>query len=403
MTLSLDSIFDNVAVKRLAAVDLPDYGSNQHEVNGIAPFRRLFGTENRIEIEDVRWYYFSDANKPVVSTGSATFYDARENDPNRTEWRFYYNRSGASVLQFAEPEDILLLIKSQQVVYGLVFEKDSNWLDAAQHLFQFSIPGRGTHILPEEKLKKQITFVVRRILDELEIDIELPVIADDEELVREKFGMKFPSTRDMSDFARQQIEVDINNPDETLIRWIEREEELFRALEKLIVEKRLERPFETVDEFISFSLSVQNRRKSRMGYALENQLKALFDAHNLNYTHDGKTEGNKKPDFMFPDIEAYHNPAFDTSLLTMLGAKSTCKDRWRQVLSEADRISDKHLCTLEPGISSNQTDEMKDNQLTLVVPVPLHETYDTDQLHDILSLKMFINLIKERKKRISFS
>ena len=35
----------------------------------------------------------------------------------------------------------------------------------------------------------------------------------------------------------------------------------------------------------------------------------------------------------------------------MLGVKSTRKDRWRQVLAEADRIDDKHLLTLETAIS----------------------------------------------------
>jgi hypothetical protein len=30
----------------------------------------------------------------------------------------------------------------------------------------------------------------------------------------------------------------------------------------------------------------------------------------------------------------------------MLGSKSTLKDRWRQVLDEADRITHKHLLTL---------------------------------------------------------
>jgi hypothetical protein len=31
----------------------------------------------------------------------------------------------------------------------------------------------------------------------------------------------------------------------------------------------------------------------------------------------------------------------------MLGAKTTCKDRWRQVLTEAIKIPHKHLFTLE--------------------------------------------------------
>ena len=59
----------------------------------------------------------------------------------------------------------------------------------------------------------------------------------------------------------------------------------------------------------------------------------------------------------------------------MLGAKSTLKDRWRQVLSEAERIDNKHLLTLEPGISENQTSEMQVKQLQLVLPRKLHESF----------------------------
>lgn len=35
----------------------------------------------------------------------------------------------------------------------------------------------------------------------------------------------------------------------------------------------------------------------------------------------------------------------------MLGAKTTIKERWRQVLEEANRIERKHLITLEPAVS----------------------------------------------------
>lgn len=54
---------------------------------------------------------------------------------------------------------------------------------------------------------------------------------------------------------------------------MEQEELLFRTLERHIVSTRLKEGFGNekldVDVFISFSLSVQNRRKSRVGYALE--------------------------------------------------------------------------------------------------------------------------------------
>lgn len=75
----------------------------------------------------------------------------------------------------------------------------------------------------------------------------------------------------------------------------------------------------------------------------------------------------------------------------MLGVKSTCKDRWRQVLSEANRIDNKHLLTLEPGISQNQTNEMQANNLRLVIPASLQRTYENSQQTWLMSLAEFID------------
>ncbi len=82
---------------------------------------------------------------------------------------------------------------------------------------------------------------------------------------------------------------------------------------------------------------------------------------------------------------------------TMLGVKSTCKDRWRQVLSEAKRIENKHLATLEPGISENQTAEMQAHSLQLVVPRSLHGSYSPAQQRWLLDISGFVNLVRERQ------
>jgi Lon protease-like protein len=109
------------------------------------------------------------------------------------------------------------------------------------------------------------------------------------------------------------------------------------------------------------------------------------------------TENKAKPDFIFPGINEYHNPQFPDVHLTMLGVKSTCKDRWRQVLSEAARINKKHLFTLEPGISENQTSEMTANSLTLVLPKSLHNSYKPAQQSNLVQLADFIELVKSRQ------
>lgn len=222
----------------------------------------------------------------------------------------------------------------------------------------------------------------------------------------EKFKGKFPTTRVFSAYARSTLK-DLNpqeDQDLVLMAWMEREEILFRTLERYLIADRLSMGFSgdvevgvDVDGFLSFSLSVQNRRKSRVGLALENHLELLFAGCGIQYTRTAITENKAKPDFIFPDIAAYHNPSFDPLRLTMLGVKSTCKDRWRQVLAEADRIDNKHLLTLETSISGHQTDEMQAKNLQLVLPRGLHATYTSVQQAWLMDISSFTALVRERQ------
>lgn len=81
----------------------------------------------------------------------------------------------------------------------------------------------------------------------------------------------------------------------------------------------------------------------------------------------------------------------------MLGVKTSLKDRWRQVLSEANRIKSKHLLTIEPGISYNQTLEIRDSNLQLVVPKGLHQTFLDNQRDWLMSMKDFINVVQTKQ------
>jgi hypothetical protein len=78
----------------------------------------------------------------------------------------------------------------------------------------------------------------------------------------------------------------------------------------------------------------------------------------------------------------------------MLGAKSSCKERWAQVLREADKIKAKHLLTLEPGISESQTAEMQRSKLQLVLPRSLHATYSPRQRGWLMDVSGFITEVK---------
>lgn len=127
-----------------------------------------------------------------------------------------------------------------------------------------------------------------------------------------------------------------------------------------------------------------------------NHLAELFTRHGLRFPPQARAEASNKPDFIFPGQREYHDAAFNAALLVMLGVKSTSKDRWWQVLTEADRIPQKHLCTLEAGISTKQTDEMRRQSLTLVVPAGLHATYTNAQRAGLLSVAELVEFVRKK-------
>lgn len=215
----------------------------------------------------------------------------------------------------------------------------------------------------------------------------------------------FPETKQMAKLARDIYnkihgitDVDICKlPDLQLLKWIDTEYSLFRGFEEKIYAPIYSTPFPNCQELIKFSNIILNRRKSRAGKSLEHHLATIFTAAKLEYEEQAITEDNKKPDFLFPSGEAYRNLLFPADKLVFLGAKTTCKDRWRQVLNEADRIEIKYLFTLQQGISKNQLQEMKHENLKLVVPAPYRTSFDKEFQPEIETLASFINIVKAKQ------
>lgn len=213
----------------------------------------------------------------------------------------------------------------------------------------------------------------------------------------------FPASDVMSAAARSieektynHIEYIHTNPDAKIISWTNMEYTLFRALEYARYGEIITKGFRSVDEFVRVANVVLNRRKSRAGKSLEHHLSAIFDGNGIEYSSQAITEVNKKPDFLFPSQEAYHDYDFPTDRIISLAAKTTCKDRWRQVLNEADRLKDKpkYLCTLQQGISGAQMDEMQAENVILVVPQPYIVTYPKDYRDRIWTLARFVQYVK---------
>jgi type II restriction enzyme len=150
----------------------------------------------------------------------------------------------------------------------------------------------------------------------------------------------------------------------------------------------------TVEELVILANTILNRRKSRAGKSLEHHLSEVFNNFNLQYQSQVITEEAKRPDFIFPNSECYHDSFYNSDNLIFLAAKTTCKDRWRQILNEADRIKVKYLFTLQQGISANQLAEMYKYDVRLVVPKPYLKMFPVEFVDKIYSLNDFINHVK---------
>ncbi|MXP10092.1 restriction endonuclease [Altererythrobacter halimionae] len=399
----LSQYFSGVALKRLSPVEADFQASNQHEFNGSAEIESLLGDADRKNIPTRFMWVGQDQDQSEAESGFLSWYDARRAHPKRSEYRLYYE-GNAVTRKMVAGDAFFLAARQDSTALAIFTPADSTaynqliWLfgidSELQESFDFT-PIEGNR-------DAELGFVSRSVLEALEIEPDEPEAGHLDSLV-EPFGVKMPKAAVLSELARTSVgtEIAIQDPDKAIIDWMERETLLFRRIERKQVAKRIAEGFgqqgaEDVDGFIKFSLSVQNRRKARAGLALESHIEVVLEANNVGFVRGAISENNNRPDFLFPSAEAYHDPEFPSARLLMLGAKSTLKDRWRQVLSEAQRIEEKHLLTLEPAISEKQTAEMKAKKLQLVLPRSIHTSYHTNQQSWLMSVRDFIELVKSR-------
>lgn len=332
--------------------------------------------ENKDKLVEIKWQDDFVTESRFIYYGQGT----------RNEYRI--TRFGRNFPFFEEEHvgDLLIIAQESETDYsGFVLQTDQ---DIEDFFVFFNLSSERTNQLiditqactPDKRLEIGIQELVSRYTD-------------------------FPDTRQMAAFAREIYNkaYDITDaeicksPDEQLLKWHDTEFSLFRGFEDKVYAPIYCKPFPNCQELVTFSNSILNRRKSRAGKSLEHHLATIFTAARLEYEEQAVTEDNKKPDFLFPNGEAYHNLLFPTDNLVFLGAKTTCKDRWRQVLNEANRIETKYLFTLQQGITKNQLREMKHEHVRLVVPASYRGSFAKEYQSEIETLSSFIEIVKSKQ------
>ncbi|MDY6873920.1 MAG: type II restriction endonuclease [Chloroflexota bacterium] len=187
---------------------------------------------------------------------------------------------------------------------------------------------------------------------------------------------------------------DLIDPDSKLLRLVKEEYALYRMAEKEVFGPSIQRVYNSLDEFLQTANSILQSRKSRAGRSLENHVEYILIQAGIPFSIRPTVDGTK-PDVLIPGVEQYEDLQYPTQDLFMIGIKRTCKDRWRQVTREAPRIPQKHLLTLQRGVSSNQFEEMTSLNVSLVVPKQYHSDYPSEIRSSILSIEAFLEVLTE--------
>ncbi|WP_170755615.1 type II restriction endonuclease [Ruegeria lacuscaerulensis] len=401
----LSDFFEGAGAKVLSEVEVNRNSSNQHEFQGVSSFRRFLGTPEEKKEYTTTFYWLTDEPnlEPVKVKSFCTWSDVRRSKAGRSpEYHLYYAAASETVVNKARAGDQLVLArKSDGELIAILSPAGSTIGQQLLWLFGLDIiSGRSVSTSFKHGNPVELGLAARSVLSDIGVEVLEPEPDAFDRLIG-RFGRVFPGTRELSAFARETAAAPdpLDDPDSALLTWMEHEEALFRHLEREIVSERLQQGFlansgADVDGFLSFSLSVQNRRKSRAGLAFGHHVEKLLELNNIHYTREATTEKRAAADFLFPGEDEYADTKYPVDRLAFLAIKTSCKDRWRQVLAEADRISVKHLLTLEPAISTAQTSEMRSQKLQLVLPDSLHDTYLPEQRDWLLNVRNFLDLVR---------
>ncbi len=206
---------------------------------------------------------------------------------------------------------------------------------------------------------------------------------------------EFPTPQEVFDTALARQPYSNLSLDARVMRRRDCEYAVFRSVELAFEFSTIRKGFSSIDSFIARAQTILQRRKARSGRSLELHMNRILTEEQIPYVFQPVTEAGKRPDFVFPSQQAYNSPEFPASHLRMLAAKTTVRERWRQVITEADRIQIKHLFTLQEGVSVNQFAQMRDSDVRLVVPKSLHSKYPVGVRPHLMTLKDFVEELRE--------
>ena len=100
-------------------------------------------------------------------------------------------------------------------------------------------------------------------------------------------------------------------------------------------------------------------------------------------------ESKRRPDFIMPSRALYEDSSRKHAEVLVLSAKTTLRERWKQVAQEM-RNCDLYLATVDENIADNAIRDMASQGIRLVVPESLKSSNTTEynNQESVLSFKI---------------
>lgn len=117
------------------------------------------------------------------------------------------------------------------------------------------------------------------------------------------------------------------------------------------------------NDLYSEMLNAAQQRKSRVGSGFETHIRALLQGSGFPYAEQ-QVVSSLRPDFVLPSIAMYRA---SSPLALVLSAKTTLRERWKQVTMEK-RGCPVFLATMDEKVAVASVRKMKEHDVFLVVP-----------------------------------
>jgi hypothetical protein len=151
-------------------------------------------------------------------------------------------------------------------------------------------------------------------------------------------------------------------------------------------------------EIDRYMLSAGQQRKARAGVSFEHHIERMLLDGKIPFGKQVVIQARKRPDFVLPSFAHLTNPRRGKDRGLILSAKTTLRERWKQVEREMHDC-ELFLGTVDENIAANAIEEMKSMGINLVVPEHLKGSKETeyDRHKNVLSFKAFFTTVVHKR------